>query len=263
MPEMMARWVVPWSTSEVVMDDANMGRDGQERDRIVWVGEEGCASGSVKETTSHYGFVGVVLDARIGVHRGSRHERRWRKRHGWGGVRRGRGAHAPILGIHDERAREGKKMEKAKEFLTLTNEECEIVSRVVVSPHRVGIDSSFYEDFILKGIRVEHVAPSSSYSSSSSVATARVVVGSLRARSGSPPLPKHTRSGSPHIRGRRKRWNSTHDCSRDRRRNHKTIEEHTIAPEIGDENADLVSTDGADVGAKSCADAVAVGSRRQ
>ncbi|KAL6978785.1 hypothetical protein U1Q18_020454 [Sarracenia purpurea var. burkii] len=41
------------------------------------------------------------------------------------------------------------------------------------------------------------VAPSSfssSSSSSSSVATARVAVGSLRARSGSPPLPKHTRS---------------------------------------------------------------------
>ncbi|KAL6999234.1 hypothetical protein U1Q18_000395 [Sarracenia purpurea var. burkii] len=30
-----------------------------------------------------------------------------------------------------------------------------------------------------------------------------------------------------------------------------------IAPEIGDENADPVSTDGADDGAKSCADAVA------
>ncbi|KAL6967634.1 hypothetical protein U1Q18_033443 [Sarracenia purpurea var. burkii] len=50
-------------------------------------------------------------------------------------------------------------MEKAKEFLTLTDEECEIVSRVVVSPHRVGIDTSFYEDFILKGIQVNRVEP--------------------------------------------------------------------------------------------------------
>ncbi|KAL6981678.1 hypothetical protein U1Q18_023303, partial [Sarracenia purpurea var. burkii] len=34
-------------------------------------------------------------------------------------------------------------------------------------------------------------------------------------------------------------------------------EEHTIAPEIGNENADPVSADGAGAGAKSCADAVA------
>ncbi|KAL6980745.1 hypothetical protein U1Q18_022384 [Sarracenia purpurea var. burkii] len=83
--------VVLWSTSEVAMDDANRGRDGLERDRIVWVGKESCASGSVKATTSHCGFVGVVLDVGIGVHRGSRHERRWRKRHGWGGAQRGQG----------------------------------------------------------------------------------------------------------------------------------------------------------------------------
>ncbi|KAL6974486.1 hypothetical protein U1Q18_028670 [Sarracenia purpurea var. burkii] len=76
MPEMMARWVVPWSTSKVAMDDANRGIDGLERDRIVWVGEEGYTNGSVKATTSHCGFAGVVLDVRIGVHRGSRHERR-------------------------------------------------------------------------------------------------------------------------------------------------------------------------------------------
>ncbi|KAL6980746.1 hypothetical protein U1Q18_022385 [Sarracenia purpurea var. burkii] len=77
--------VVLWSTSEVAMDDANRGRDGLERDRFVWVGEEGCTSGSVKTTTSHCGFVGVLLDFGIGVHRGSRHERHWRRRHALGG----------------------------------------------------------------------------------------------------------------------------------------------------------------------------------
>ncbi|XP_052187193.1 uncharacterized protein LOC127797973 isoform X2 [Diospyros lotus] len=50
-------------------------------------------------------------------------------------------------------------MERAKESLQLTSEESESVARLTVAPHRVGIDSSFFEDFILKGIRVDRVEP--------------------------------------------------------------------------------------------------------
>ncbi|XP_057513214.1 uncharacterized protein LOC130795229 [Actinidia eriantha] len=50
-------------------------------------------------------------------------------------------------------------MERAKEFLTLSDEESELVSRLAVPPHRVGIDRSFFEDLILKGIRVDRAEP--------------------------------------------------------------------------------------------------------
>ena len=50
-------------------------------------------------------------------------------------------------------------MNKAQEFLALTDEESESVSRLTVLPHRVGIEPSFYEDFALRGIRVDRVEP--------------------------------------------------------------------------------------------------------
>ncbi|XP_062172341.1 uncharacterized protein LOC133877905 [Alnus glutinosa] len=50
-------------------------------------------------------------------------------------------------------------MEKAKEFLGLTAEESESVSRLTVHPHRVGVEPSFYEVFSLRGIRVDRVEP--------------------------------------------------------------------------------------------------------
>ncbi|KAA8543779.1 hypothetical protein F0562_022044 [Nyssa sinensis] len=51
-------------------------------------------------------------------------------------------------------------MDKARESLKLTEEESEQVSRLTVSPHRVGVDHSFYEDFALRGVRVDQVEPS-------------------------------------------------------------------------------------------------------
>ncbi|XP_059430802.1 uncharacterized protein LOC132164327 [Corylus avellana] len=50
-------------------------------------------------------------------------------------------------------------MNKAQEFLALTEEESESVSRLTVPPHRVGVEPSFYEDFVLRGIRVDRVEP--------------------------------------------------------------------------------------------------------
>ncbi|CAL5353102.1 unnamed protein product [Camellia sinensis] len=50
-------------------------------------------------------------------------------------------------------------MEKARESLKLTDEESELVSRLNVPPHQVNIESSFYEDFTVKGIRVDRVDP--------------------------------------------------------------------------------------------------------
>jgi acyl-coenzyme A thioesterase 13 len=38
-------------------------------------------------------------------------------------------------------------MDKAKEFLGLTGEESESVSRLTVHPHRAGVEPSFYEEF--------------------------------------------------------------------------------------------------------------------
>ncbi|KAK4606727.1 hypothetical protein RGQ29_000815 [Quercus rubra] len=50
-------------------------------------------------------------------------------------------------------------MEKAKEFLKLSSEESESVSRLTIHPHRVGQESSFYEDFAIRGLRVDRVEP--------------------------------------------------------------------------------------------------------
>ncbi|XVF05383.1 hypothetical protein REPUB_Repub05bG0167100 [Reevesia pubescens] len=50
-------------------------------------------------------------------------------------------------------------MEKVKEFLELNKEDAESVSRLTVRPYRVGsnMDINFYEDFALRGIRVDRV----------------------------------------------------------------------------------------------------------
>ncbi|PON62797.1 Thioesterase domain containing protein [Trema orientale] len=50
-------------------------------------------------------------------------------------------------------------MEKVKQFLEPNQEESELVSRLSIPSHRPGADSSFYEDFALKGIRVDRVEP--------------------------------------------------------------------------------------------------------
>ncbi|KAA3489659.1 Acyl-coenzyme A thioesterase 13 [Gossypium australe] len=50
-------------------------------------------------------------------------------------------------------------MEDAKEFLQLNKEEAESVSRLTIHPHRLGFQCSFYEDFALRGIRVDSVRP--------------------------------------------------------------------------------------------------------
>ncbi|XP_050237952.1 uncharacterized protein LOC126687434 [Mercurialis annua] len=50
-------------------------------------------------------------------------------------------------------------MEKAKEVFKLTEEESATVSQLTFTPHRVGIDCSFFEDFALRGIRVDRVEP--------------------------------------------------------------------------------------------------------
>lgn len=59
-----------------------------------------------------------------------------------------------------QKAREATEMEKAKQRLELTEEESATVSRLTVHPpRRVGVDASFYEDFSLRGIRVDRVEP--------------------------------------------------------------------------------------------------------
>ncbi|PON70607.1 Thioesterase domain containing protein [Parasponia andersonii] len=50
-------------------------------------------------------------------------------------------------------------MEKVKQFLEPNQEESELVSRLAIPSHRPGAYSSFYEDFALKGIRVDRVEP--------------------------------------------------------------------------------------------------------
>ncbi|KDP46555.1 hypothetical protein JCGZ_08527 [Jatropha curcas] len=50
-------------------------------------------------------------------------------------------------------------MEKATEFFKLIEEESASVSQLTIHPHRVGLDCSFYEDFALRGIRVDRVEP--------------------------------------------------------------------------------------------------------
>ncbi|BAU03674.1 hypothetical protein VIGAN_UM155500, partial [Vigna angularis var. angularis] len=51
-------------------------------------------------------------------------------------------------------------MEKAKEMLSLTQEQYDAVSRLqFLPPVRTGDNSSFYEHFVLAGIRVDRVEP--------------------------------------------------------------------------------------------------------
>lgn len=50
-------------------------------------------------------------------------------------------------------------MEKAKSFLQPTDEESESVSRLAVPARQIGVNSCFYEDFSLRGIRVDRLEP--------------------------------------------------------------------------------------------------------
>lgn len=51
-------------------------------------------------------------------------------------------------------------MEKARQCLELSQEESESVARLAIHPYRVGgAELSFYEDFALRGIRVDRVEP--------------------------------------------------------------------------------------------------------
>ncbi|KAL7173254.1 hypothetical protein ACSBR2_032675 [Camellia fascicularis] len=50
-------------------------------------------------------------------------------------------------------------MEKAKEYLKVSDEDSEIVSRVTVPTHRPGIERSFFQDFILNGIKIDRIDP--------------------------------------------------------------------------------------------------------
>ncbi|CAN1282443.1 Acyl-coenzyme A thioesterase 13 [Linum perenne] len=50
-------------------------------------------------------------------------------------------------------------MEKAKQFLEPIQGEADMVSQLVIPTHRVGHECSFYEDFSIRGIRVDRVEP--------------------------------------------------------------------------------------------------------
>ncbi|KAL2898778.1 Acyl-coenzyme A thioesterase 13 [Bienertia sinuspersici] len=50
-------------------------------------------------------------------------------------------------------------MEKAKEMLKLSKQESDTVSKLTVNPHLPNLEMSFYEDFSLRGIRVDRVEP--------------------------------------------------------------------------------------------------------
>ncbi|KMT05123.1 hypothetical protein BVRB_7g172740 isoform A [Beta vulgaris subsp. vulgaris] len=50
-------------------------------------------------------------------------------------------------------------MERAKHVLDLSEDESESVSRLSVNPHEFQVGPSFYEDFALRGIRVDRVEP--------------------------------------------------------------------------------------------------------
>lgn len=51
-------------------------------------------------------------------------------------------------------------MEKARQCLELNQEESDSVARLAIHPYRVGAtEFSFYEDFALRGIRVDRVEP--------------------------------------------------------------------------------------------------------
>ncbi|KAL9271270.1 Acyl-coenzyme A thioesterase 13-like protein [Drosera capensis] len=48
-------------------------------------------------------------------------------------------------------------MDRAKQMLEPTGSDTEIVNQILVLPHRANIEPSFYEDFALRGIRVDRV----------------------------------------------------------------------------------------------------------
>ncbi|XP_048140050.1 acyl-coenzyme A thioesterase 13 isoform X2 [Rhodamnia argentea] len=50
-------------------------------------------------------------------------------------------------------------MEKAKQFLSVSDEASEVVARLAVPPRRAGDYPSFYENFSLRGLRVDRVEP--------------------------------------------------------------------------------------------------------
>ncbi|KAL3518100.1 hypothetical protein ACH5RR_020689 [Cinchona calisaya] len=50
-------------------------------------------------------------------------------------------------------------MENVKEYLQVAKEESDRISQLVFPPHRPHIDSSFYEYYALRGIRVDRVEP--------------------------------------------------------------------------------------------------------
>ncbi|XP_057252405.1 uncharacterized protein LOC104900008 isoform X4 [Beta vulgaris subsp. vulgaris] len=50
-------------------------------------------------------------------------------------------------------------MERVKHVLDLSEDESESVSRLSVNPHEFQVGPSFYEDFALRGIRVDRVEP--------------------------------------------------------------------------------------------------------
>ncbi|KAK9734745.1 hypothetical protein RND81_04G160300 [Saponaria officinalis] len=52
-------------------------------------------------------------------------------------------------------------MEKAKQLIQVSFDESDNVSRVTVNPHQFQVGPSFYEDFALRGIRVDRVEPGS------------------------------------------------------------------------------------------------------
>ncbi|CAN0854696.1 Acyl-coenzyme A thioesterase 13 [Linum grandiflorum] len=50
-------------------------------------------------------------------------------------------------------------MEKLKQFIEPIQEEADMLSQLVIPTHRLGHEGSFYEDFSLRGIRVDRVEP--------------------------------------------------------------------------------------------------------
>ncbi|KAL9238720.1 hypothetical protein vseg_013104 [Gypsophila vaccaria] len=50
-------------------------------------------------------------------------------------------------------------MERVKEMVELRREESEKVDKMSVNPHKQHIEMSFYEDFSVRGIRVDRVQP--------------------------------------------------------------------------------------------------------
>ncbi|KAI0498417.1 acyl-coenzyme A thioesterase 13 isoform X1 [Dendrobium catenatum] len=50
-------------------------------------------------------------------------------------------------------------MDKAREALTVGEEDSRVLTKLEVRPHRAGDDASFYEGFALRGLRVETISP--------------------------------------------------------------------------------------------------------